>query len=299
MPDNPSVDPQQRVIRFAPSPNGRLHLGHAYAALVAHDTARKWGARFLLRIDDIDTARCKAEFEQAIYDDLTWLGLSWETPVRRQSDHFAVYRQAARQLQDQGLLYPCFASRKEISEALAKTTHHGEPARDPDGAPLYPGLYRDADPRAITRLMAEGRPHALRLDMTRALRSIDRAALNFQVFDLESSQRQQDAAPERWGDAIVVRKDTPASYHLATVVDDALQGVTHVIRGTDLEAATDLHVLLQRLLGVATPAYHHHRLILDEGGRKLSKSAGDLSLATLREQGATPADIRRISGLAS
>jgi len=283
------------AIRFAPSPNGRLHLGHACSALLAHDTARAMDARFLLRIDDIDTARCTAEYEQAIYDDLAWLGLSWETPVRRQSEHFATYRDAAQALRARGLLYPCFASRKEIAKAVEQVD---ERACDPDGAPLYPGLYRNADPETVRRLMTEDRPYALRLDMAGALDTVDRAALTYRVFDLDGGARECLARPERWGDAIIVRKDTPTSYHLANVVDDALQDITHVIRGTDLEAATDLQVLLQRLLGLPTPAYHHHRLILDESGRKLSKSAGDLSLAALRADGATPADIRAMVGLA-
>ncbi len=283
-----------RVVRFAPSPNGRLHLGHAFAALYAFEAAQEMGARFLLRIDDIDTARCTPEHERAIRDDLAWLGVRWETPVRRQSAHFDDYAEAARQLREQGLLYPCFASRKEIAAALIGVE---TPARDPDGAPLYPGLYRSADSQAVARWIAEERPHALRLDMARALAAVDAAAITYRRFDLDGRAWDCPGRPERWGDAVIVRKDTPASYHLATVVDDAIQGVTHVIRGTDLEAATDLHVLLQRLLGRPSPDYHHHRLILDETGRKLSKSAGDLSLAALREAGATPADIRRMVGL--
>ncbi len=291
-----TMDEARPAIRFAPSPNGRLHLGHAYSALLAYDTARAMGARFLLRIDDIDTARCTPEYEQAILDDLTWLGLSWETPVRRQSEHFATYQEAARRLRDEGLLYTCFASRKEIAEAIAQVD---KPACDPDGAPLYPGLYRGAEPEAVARLVAGGRPYAIRLDMAQALKAVDRAVLTYRVFDLDGGDCERPARPERWGDAVIVRKDTPTSYHLATVVDDALQGITHVVRGTDLEAATDLHVLLQRLLGLPTPAYHHHQLILDNSGRKLSKSAGDLSLAAMRADGATPEDIRRMVGLAS
>jgi glutamyl-Q tRNA(Asp) synthetase len=291
-----AIEEARPAIRFAPSPNGRLHLGHAYSALLAHDTARAMGARFLLRIDDIDTARCTLEYEQAIYNDLAWLGLSWETPVRRQSAHFATYQQTAETLRARGLLYPCFASRKEIAKAVEQID---KPAYDPDGAPIYPGLYRDADPHTVARLMTEGRPYALRLDMARALDSVDPAAITYRTFDLDGGARECLARPERWGDAVIVRKDTPTSYHLATVVDDALQGITHVIRGTDLEAATGLHVLLQRLLDLPTPAYHHHQLILDESGRKLSKSAGDLSLAALRADGATRQDIRGMVGLAS
>jgi len=252
------------------------------------------GARFLLRIDDIDTARCTREHERAILDDLAWLGVRWETPVRRQSAHFHDYGEAATRLRERGLLYPCFASRKEIAAALIGVD---TPACDPDGTPLYPGIYRDAAPELIARLRAEGLPYALRLDMARAVTAVAGAPLTYHRFDLDGEARDCIARPELWGDTIIVRKDTPASYHLATVVDDAIQGVTHVIRGTDLEAATDLHVLLQRLLGLPTPDYHHHRLILDETGRKLSKSAGDMSLAALREAGATPTDIRRMGGL--
>jgi glutamyl-Q tRNA(Asp) synthetase len=282
------------VIRFAPSPNGRLHLGHAYAALYAFETARAMGARFLVRIDDIDTARCTPDNERAILDDLAWLGLTWEQPVRRQSEHFAAYRAVAERLRERGLLYPCFASRREIAEAVGKAD---ATVCDPDGAPLYPGLYRDAEPDHVARLMAQGRPHALRLDMQRALDAVDRGELRYRVFDPSGDTSARLAQPERWGDAVIMRKDTPASYHLATVADDAVQGVTHVVRGRDLEAATDLHVLLQRLLALPSPAYHHHGLILDESGRKLSKSAGDMSLAALRAEGATVQDIRRMAGI--
>ncbi|MFP4538948.1 MAG: tRNA glutamyl-Q(34) synthetase GluQRS [Dichotomicrobium sp.] len=281
------------VIRFAPSPNGRLHLGHAYSALLAYDIAQEMGARFLLRLDDIDTARCSEAHARAICDDLAWLGLRWETPVRRQSEHFPAYREAAQRLRALGLLYPCFASRKDIAEAVAKT---GKPEHDPDGAPLYPGLYRDAAPDMLARLTEEGRAYALRLDMARALASVP-GDLHYRVFERHGAEHARIARPARWGDAVIVRKDTPTSYHLATVVDDAVQGVTHIVRGRDLEAATDLHRLLQHLLGLPSPAYHHHRLVLDEGGRKLSKSDGDLGLAALREQGATPADIRGLVGL--
>ncbi len=286
--------PPRPALRFAPSPNGRLHLGHAYAALHAFETTKAMGGRFLLRIDDIDTARCTPENERAILEDLAWLGLTWEQPVRRQSEHFTAYREAAQRLRARGLLYPCFASRKEIAEAVAMTR---ETVCDPDGAPLYPGLYRNANPDDVARLMAQGRPYALRLDMERALDAVDPGGLRYRVFDPGGGASERLAEPERWGDAVIIRKDTPASYHLATVVDDAAQGITHVVRGRDLEAATDLHVLLQHLLGLPTPAYHHHRLILDESGRKLSKSTGDTSLAALRAEGATPAEIRRMAGL--
>lgn len=291
----PTADPktQRPAFRFAPSPNGLLHLGHAFAALYAYASAQAMGARFLLRIDDIDTARCTFENERAILDDLAWLGLRWEQPVRRQSAHFDAYREAAERLRRRGLLYPCFASRKAIAEAVARA---GATACDPDGTPLYPGLYRDAAPTELARLSAQGHRFTLRLDMACALAAARGEALHCRVFDPDGRASERPARPERWGDAVIVRKDTPASYHLATVVDDAVQGITHVVRGRDLEAATDLHVLLQRLLGLPSPTYHHHRLILDENGRKLSKSAGDTSLAALRARGATPADIRQMVG---
>jgi glutamyl-Q tRNA(Asp) synthetase len=285
------------VIRFAPSPNGRLHLGHAYSALLAYDIAREMGARFLLRIEDIDTARCASAHEEAIYDDLAWLGLQWDEPVRRQSEHFDAYRELAERLSARGLLYPCFATRKDIREAVAKAP---DAKFDPDGAPLYPGLYRGVAEETVARLMAEGRPYALRLDMERVLAEIERRGgdpLTYRVFTPGGAEQPRRAAPERWGDAVIVRKDIPASYHLAVVADDALQGITHIVRGTDLEAATDLHRLLQTLLDFPEPAYRHHRLIRDNTGRKLSKSHGDVSLAALRDQGATPADIRRWVGL--
>jgi glutamyl-Q tRNA(Asp) synthetase len=275
----------QPVLRFAPSPNGELHLGHAFSALFTRRTARALGGRFLLRIEDIDQTRCRPEFEAQIYDDLTWLGLSWETPVRRQSEHFGDYRAALDRLDALGLIYPCFATRKEIAAAATGT--------DPDGAPLYPGLWRGVDKSEVERRIAAGEPYALRLDMARALEAAGPQPLIWRAFDLRGGACEVSevrAAPERWGDAVLARKDTPTSYHLSVVVDDALQGVTHVTRGADLLAATDLHALLQRLLGLPAPMYAHHRLIT-LGGRKLAKSAGDQSLRSLRGAGLTHADV--------
>jgi glutamyl-Q tRNA(Asp) synthetase len=284
----------QPVFRFAPSPNGLLHLGHAYSALLNFDLAQQIGGRFLVRIEDIDTVRCRPEFVSAIIHDLSWLGLTWETPVRIQSQHFEAYRDAARTLESAGLLYPCFASRKDIEAAIGNTA-----PIDPDGTVLYPGLWRAASPEQVAEQKRYGTPFALRLDMKRALASVTEP-LTYEAFSpgAVSARRPVLARPELWGDAVLVRKETPSSYHLSVVVDDALQGVTHVVRGKDLEAATDLHRLLQRLLGLPAPVYHHHDLITNDGGRKLAKSWKDTSLAQLRAEGATSADIRRLVGLA-
>ncbi len=279
----------QAVLRFAPSPNGELHLGHAYSALFTAEMARRLEGSFLLRIEDIDLGRCRPEYEAQIYEDLAWLDLTWEMPVRRQSEHFGDYRAALDTLAGLGVIYPCFATRREIAEAAGG-------AFDPDGAPLYPGIWRDADAGEVARRIAAGEAHALRLDSARAIkiaRGFGRP-LEWPSFEFVDGQLRVTAlmaTPERWGDAVLARKDTPTSYHLSVVVDDALQGVTHVTRGADLLAATDLHVLLQTLLGLPTPLYTHHKLITLDG-RKLAKSAGDKSLRALREGGATPAYIR-------
>jgi glutamyl-Q tRNA(Asp) synthetase len=284
----------RRAFRFAPSPNGALHLGHALSALTSFDMAAAMGGRFLVRIEDIDTVRCRPHLIEAALADLAWLGLDWERPVLRQSEHFDAYAAAARRLEAMGLLYPCFASRTEIAAASSPG------AVDPDGAPIYPGLWRATAPEAVERNKARGEPFALRLDMGRALdaaRSMSATPLTFTTFDTDGSYHVRSVQPERWGDAVIVRKDTPSSYHLAVVVDDARQGITHVTRGLDLLAATDLHRLLQVLLGLPEPLYHHHRLIMDETGRKLAKSAGDTALAELRARGWTPARIRGHLGL--
>ncbi len=288
------------VLRFAPSPNGDLHLGHAYSALLNFDLARRLGGRLLLRIEDIDIGRCRPEFEARIYEDLAWLGLDWERPVRRQSGHFGEYGGALARLTAMGVLYPCFATRKEIAEAAA-AAGGGTMATDPDGAPLYPGLYRGAAPEAVNARMAAGEGYTLRLDMARALAALREksdAPLTVNVFDpATGTEIAREARPERWGDAVLGRKDVPASYHLAVVLDDALQGITHVVRGNDLEAAAELHRLLQVLLDLPALLYHHHRLITDGEGRKLSKRDKDKSLRSLRGEGATPAGIRRMLDL--
>lgn len=283
------------TFRFAPSPNGRLHLGHALSAITGFEMAGARGGRFLVRIEDIDTNRSQPEFVAAIFEDLAWLGLDWEKPVLRQSEHFDVYRQAAGRLAGMGLLYPCFATRNEIAAAVG-----ADHPVDPDGAPIYTGLHRSLRPEEVARRRDRGDPFALRIDMARAVKLASaQGDLTFLAFDEAGRDVVVDAHPERWGDAVIVRKDVPASYHLACVVDDARQGVTHVTRGLDLLAATDVHVLLQRLLGLPQPRYHHHRLLTDPTGRKLAKSAGDISLSALRASGCSPQDVRRMMGLAS
>jgi glutamyl-Q tRNA(Asp) synthetase len=285
------------VFRFAPSPNGYLHLGHAYSALLNFDSAQRAGGRFLLRIEDIDPTRCKPEFETAIYQDLDWLGIAWEEPVRRQSRHLADYRDAVDNLAAQGLVYPSFESRAEIARLVEQHEANGRWPRDPDGAPLYPGAAKLLADDQRTGLLQSGAPFALRLDM---------AAAHAMAGDLAWIERGEGpggetgavaARPEAWGDVILARRETPTSYHLSVVIDDALQGVTEVVRGQDLFWSTSVHRLLQALLGLPEPAYRHHRLVLDAAGQKLSKSAAATGLRELRAGGATAADVRRLVGL--
>jgi glutamyl-Q tRNA(Asp) synthetase len=286
------------VFRFAPSPNGYLHLGHGYSALLNFDLAVQTGGRFLLRIEDIDATRCKPEFETAIYRDLTWLGITWETPVRRQSGHLAEYRDALNKLSAQGLVYPSFESRAEIAKLVAQREAQAPWPRDPDGAPLYPGaakLLLSRDERA--RRLSSDAPFALRLDMAAACARAGDLGWIERGEGPEGESGTVTARPEAWGDVILARKETPTSYHLSVVIDDALQSVTEVVRGQDLFWSTSVHRLLQRLLGLPQPAYRHHRLILDGAGQKLSKSTEATGLRELRAGGATPADIRRLVGL--
>jgi glutamyl-Q tRNA(Asp) synthetase len=285
------------VFRFAPSPNGYLHLGHAYSALLNFTAAREAGGRFLLRIEDIDAARCKPEFEHAMLEDLAWLGLEWETPVRRQSQHLADYRAALEKLAARGLIYPSFESRGEVAREVAEREALAPWPRDPDGAPLYPGSAKSLSSRERERLLQSGEPYALRLDLAKA---------RAHAPDLDWSEQGEGpggetgvvpARPEAWGDVVLARKETPTSYHLSVVIDDALQGVTDVVRGQDLFWSTSVHRLLQQLLDLPAPRYRHHRLILDSSGHKLSKSTHATALRTARLSGATPADIRRLVGL--
>ena len=285
------------VLRFAPSPNGELHLGHALSALVGFDMAEKLGGRFLLRIEDIDTARCREEYVTHIYEDLAWLGITWEEPVLRQSLHFTTYSAASDWLLKLGLLYPCFATRAEIGEATELFPN----AVDPDGAPLYPGLHKHLPKEEIAARLARNEPFALRLHMDRAIDALEGITnarqVTFTELDENGDPQRIEMNPADWGDAVIVRKDTPTSYHLAVVVDDGRQGVTHVTRGRDLYAATSLHRLLQTILGLPEPVYHHHRLLTDADGRKLSKSARDTGLRELRAAGVDALQIRHRLGL--
>ena len=286
------------IFRFAPSPNGRLHLGHAYSALMNERLAARLQGEMLLRIEDIDLTRCRPEFEQGILEDLAWLGISFAPEVRRQSLHFDDYRQALGRLEAAGLVYPCFCSRQEIKEAVRQreaTTGIPWP-RDPDGAPLYPETCRALGEAEMRRRCEAGEPHVLRLAMDRALARMAGESLSYRRFDETAAEHEIAVDPAHWGDVVLARKDVPTSYHLSVVVDDALQGVSHVVRGRDLEAATDIHVLLQRLLGLPTPRYHFHQLLSDETGQKLAKSRMSRSLADLRADGMKPDAIRRQLG---
>lgn len=284
------------VTRFAPSPTGYLHLGHAYSAWTAFGAAQSACGRFLLRIEDIDQGRCRPDYEAAILEDLAWLGVLWEAPVRRQSEHFSEYDAALQNLIARGVVYRCFKTRKDILDEIARAPHLGAEGTDGPvfiGAPL--AAYEERS------LLAEGAPYAWRLSISaarEALRS-EFAALKFIEQDIDGgNERIIRATPEIFGDAVIARKDSGTSYHLASVHDDALQGVTHVIRGEDLRAAAHLHALLQALLGLPRPIYRHHAIITDENGRRLAKRDKAATLRAMREAGATPTEIRRRLGLA-
>ncbi|MET3519162.1 tRNA glutamyl-Q(34) synthetase GluQRS [Mesorhizobium abyssinicae] len=287
------------TFRFAPSPNGDLHLGHAYSALLNQRLAETAGGRLLLRIEDIDTTRCTPEFEAGIYRDLEWLGLEWERPVRRQSDHFAEYQAVLDRLVGEELVYPAFMSRGEIRAYIADSDKRGRDwPRDPDGVPLYPAMDKALPISERQRRIAENAPFAWRLDIEKAMARVS-SDLSWTEFSDETlgATRRIEARPRDWGDVILARRDIPTSYHLAVVVDDALQGISQVVRGQDLFLATSVQRLLQDLLGLDRPAYFHHRLVLGPDGRKLSKSLGDTGLAALRQAGASPDDVRRLVGL--
>lgn len=287
------------TFRFAPSPNGELHLGHAYSALLNQRLAKAMGARLLLRIEDIDTTRCTPQFEAGIYRDLEWLGLDWERPVRRQSEHFDAYEAALAGLIHEELVYPAFMSRGEIRALIAESERRGRDwPRDPDGVPLYPDADKALPASERKRRIAADEPFAWRLDTAAALARVGKA-LNWREFTDEtlSATRAVEADPLAWGDVIVARRDIPTSYHIAVVLDDALQGVSHVVRGQDLYLATSVQRLLQELHGFVAPGYFHHRLVLGPDGRKLSKSLKDTGLSGLREAGVTPQEVRRMVGL--
>ncbi len=276
------------VTRFAPSPTGRLHLGHAYAALFAERLARAAGGRFLLRIEDIDRSRCRPEHEAGILEDLAWLGLAWDGPVRRQSEHLADYREALGRLASRGLVYPCFCSRREIQAEIAGAA---AAPQGPEG-PLYPGTCRLLPDPVRRRRIAEGEPYALRLDSAKAAAAAGPLAWR----DLERGSFEVD--PGRLGDVVLGRRDAPASYHLAVTLDDHAQGVSLVTRGEDLLPATHVHRLLQALLGLSVPVWRHHRLLRNERGERLAKRDRAVTLAALREAGHGPAAVRRMAGFA-
>jgi len=276
--------------RFAPSPNGYLHLGHAFSALLNADKAKAAGGRMLLRIEDIDETRCRPEYETAIYEDLAWLGLRWEEPVWRQSQHYADYQAALGRLQTMGLTYRAYESRTEIARAAI--------GHDPDGAPLFPGRHNTLLSTAErTHRIDTGKPYAVRLDVAAALKRVGPLTWTETGTGPTGESGAVAANPAAWGDVILARKETPTSYHLAVVVDDAAQGVTDVVRGQDLFHATSVHRLLQALLGLPQPRYHHHRLVLDTDGKKLSKSTSATGLRELRSRGLNPTDIRKLVGL--
>jgi glutamyl-Q tRNA(Asp) synthetase len=286
-----------RILRFAPSPNGYLHLGHAYSALLNYDRAREFGGRLLLRIEDIDQTRCRPDYEEAIYEDLRWLGVSWQEPARRQSEHLPDYAAALAKLDAQGLLYPSFESRSELSAMVAAPDRQGGWPRDPDGVPIYPGRARKLSTAERERRRDAGEPFALRLVMDRAVARAGVVTWNETGAGPRGQTGLVTAAPQLWGDVVLARKEASTSYHLAVVIDDALQGVTDVVRGQDLFPATAIHRLLQTLLGLPEPTYHHHKLILDAEGQKLSKSTQATGLRELRARGLGPHDIRRMVGL--
>ncbi|TNF57389.1 MAG: tRNA glutamyl-Q(34) synthetase GluQRS [Rhodobacteraceae bacterium] len=286
--------------RFAPSPTGPLHLGHAYSAILAHDMARARGGDFLLRIEDIDRDRSKPEWEAQIEDDLAWLGLSWETPVLHQSERLAAYAAVLEDLWQRGLVYPCTCTRRDIQMAASAPQEGASPAIGPDG-PVYPGTCRAAQVRFAPAPLPR---EALRLDMCRALdvlaRRPDPDALGFVETGGGQPRRVAIGAGHliaEVGDVVLARRDMGTSYHLSVVLDDAFQGITHVVRGEDLFEATQIHVLLQRLLDLPTPTYHHHRLIRDEKGKRLAKRDDARAIRTYRAEGATPQDIRAMVGL--
>ncbi len=271
------------ITRFAPSPTGPLHLGHAYSAMLAHDMARDAGGTFLLRIEDIDQTRARPEWEQKIYDDLSWLGLSWPTPVRRQSEHLPTYAATLDQLWNKGLLFPCHCTRRDI-ETAASAPQEGVPM-GPDGM-IYPGTCKYL-PRSKQRPTG----CALRLDMTKVAQQISYI-----------EQEQTHSIPARFftdaiGDVVLARKDMGTSYHLSVVIDDAAQNISHVIRGADLAEATPIHIILQKILNLPAPAYHHHHLIRDANGKRLAKRDDARAISKYRAEGASPNDIRRMVGL--
>ena len=282
------------VFRFAPSPNGYLHLGHAYSALLNQKMARATGGRLLLRIEDIDAGRCRKEFEDAIYEDLAWLGLEWETPVRRQSERSSEYARALEGLTERGLVYPCFCSRADIARVIGGAKDWPS---DPDGVLLYPGSCLHVGLNEANQRLASGQSAALRIRMGEAIANIG-GPLGWREYYESREVRDVAAEPSVWGDVVVGRRDVPGSYHIAVVIDDAQQGITDVVRGMDLFQATSMHRLLQELLDLPAPNYHHHKLIADDAGAKLSKSAKSASIRSFREAGESARAVRNLLGFA-
>jgi len=289
------ADKSLLVTRFAPSPSGYLHLGHAYSALFADRVARRAGGKLLIRIEDIDRERCQPKFEKAIVSDLAWLGLSWEEPIRRQSEHIEEYKDQLEKLTNMGLIYPCFCTRKDIKNELKKI----------NGAPhdeylnkigfVYPGTCKALNPVSVRQQISSGFPYALRLDMKKAIRLVLGEHRNLCWLDQEEGL--QRAIPDKFGDVVLARKNVPTSYHLSVVIDDAVQGVNYISRGEDLRDVTHIHCLLQALLGLNQPKYRFHRLLVDENGKKFSKRDKSLTLKSLRETGRTLDEIKVMIGL--
>jgi len=283
---------QQIITRFAPSPTGYLHLGHAYSAKRAHDFAAARGGKFLLRIEDIDHSRCKAAYEAAIYEDLAWVGLKWESPVRRQSEHMADYLDARNILAKKGLIYPCFCSRKDIRREIEESGRapHDLGQHNPQGqhsseGPLYPGTCRHLTAMERQARLDSGAAFALRLDMTKALALAGDEKLTWTDLDAGEQIASPEILQDILGDAVLARKDIPTSYHLSVVVDDHLQNISHIIRGKDLFIASHLHRLLQFILGYQTPKYLHHDLLTDENGWRYAKRTNSKTLRLMRENG--------------
>ncbi len=310
-PDEKTIKAKAAVTRFAPSPTGLLHIGHAFSALVAAEEAKRGDGRMLLRIEDIDGARCRAEFEDAIYQDLEWLGLTWENPVRRQSEHMDDYRRALSTLEGMGVLYPCFCTRADIRAEIERS---GEAPQDDTGSPslgpVYPGTCRGMNEASRRTRLQSGKSYAMRLDLYRAMGIVEGAArgrLEWREFPYQTpadsggegkrgQPRIVTCDPTALGDVVLARKDVPTSYHLAVTLDDHTQGVTCVTRGQDLAPATHIHRILQSLLGFEVPDYVHHELIKDEDGKRLAKRADSKSLRAMREAGVSAANVRRLLG---
>ena len=297
----------QPVFRFAPSPNGYLHLGHAFSALINQKICKSFGGKMLLRLENTDVSRCRNRYEEAIVEDLTWIGFEWQGEIRRQSDHFEHYASILDDLEHEGLAYPSFLSRRQINlMVMEKEEASGKSwPRDPDGAVHYPGSEYNLDSETRQQLRNEHPNFAMRLNIKEAQSWLVRqipGALTWREMDSASivagaSVKQIHCYPQQWGDLVLGRQDIPASYHLACVVDDGLQEVTHVVRGKDIYPATAVHRLLQAVLGLHDPIYFHHDLIVDEEGNKFSKRHGHTSLRELREGGLQPDDIHRMVGI--